>query len=276
MHDVRLSLLGTMATHIGRFAARHRRNFLVRKVAKACESFLLSYENLDHGMQRNGELFVLRALARFDLRTVFDVGANVGDWTIVARHALPTAAIHAFEISEPTWRRLCDNTRHLDGIHCRNVGLADSERTVTIRRYDGLPALTTMYEYPHTLPFTEVRADVITGDSYAEGNGIERVDYLKVDVEGMEHLVLKGFSKTIERGAIDVIQFEYGRVSVVTRFLLCDYYRLLEGHGYVIGKLFPNYVDFREYDVEDEDFLGPNYVACRKEKVEYIRALRGR
>jgi hypothetical protein len=30
-----------------------------------------------------------------------------------------------------------------------------------------------------------------------------------------------------------------------------------------VGKIYPDYVDFRDYDLSDEDFLGPNYLACR-------------
>lgn len=32
---------------------------------------------------------------------------------------------------------------------------------------------------------------------------------------------------------------------------------------YAVGKIYPDYVDFRDYDLGDEDFLGPNYLASQ-------------
>jgi hypothetical protein len=45
---------------------------------------------------------------------------------------------------------------------------------------------------------------------------------------------------------------------------LKDFYNLLTPFGYVIGKLYSNYIDFRPHEAEMEHFLGPNYFALRK------------
>ena len=78
------------------------------------------------------------------------------------------------------------------------------------------------------------------------------------------------------RRAIDVVQFEYGRVSILTRFLLRDFHEFFESRGYAVGKVYPDYVDFRRYDLADEDFLGPNYIACNEQRQDIVRALAGR
>ena len=160
-------------------------------------------------------------------------------------------------------------------MHCQNVGLSDVAGTTRIRYYDALPALTTSTDYPHPLAFTELEAEVVTGDEYVARHSIEHIDLLKIDVEGMEEQVLKGFQRTLARKAIDVVQFEYGRVSIVNRFLLRDFCNFFRERGYVVGKIFPNYVDFRDYELEDEDFMGPNFLACREERADYLQALRG-
>ena len=61
-------------------------------------------------------------------------------------------------------------------------------------------------------------------------------------------------------------------VNIETKFLLKDSYSLLESRGYKVGKLFPNYVRFREYRFEDEDFRGPNYVAASTQVAALIAA----
>ncbi len=89
------------------------------------------------------------------------------------------------------------------------------------------------------------------------------VDFLKLDVEGAEHLVLEGLENQLREQRVRFVQFEYGRVNILTHFLLRDFYQLFAKHGYVVGKIYPDHVDFREYDLNDEDFVGPNYLACR-------------
>lgn len=258
---------------IGGYVQRNRRNLMVRKAAGICGRYLTWFNNANYDHNTNGEAFVLRTLSRFPVKVVFDVGANIGDWTRIARNTFPQADIHSFEICHKTFESLLGHTKALPGVHCVNLGLADKVGDVKLHYYEKFPALTTIFDYPHGLPSTEVTAGVTTGDRYCETNSIERIDFLKIDVEGMDHLVLGGFTKLLERGAVDVIQFEYGKVSIISKFLLYDFYSMLRQYGYAVGKIFPNFVDFRDYRMTDEDFLGPNYLACRVEKDEYIRAL---
>ena len=90
----------------------------------------------------------------------------------------------------------------------------------------------------------------------------------------MEDRVLKGFGELLERGAIRVIQFEYGRVNIESHFLLKDFYKLLSGFGYVLGKIYPTEVLFKDYEYTDEDFLGPNYLAVLRTETALIQRLR--
>jgi FkbM family methyltransferase len=258
---------------IGGYVQRNRRNPFVRKVASACGRYLTWYNNANYDHDTNGEAFILRALSHFPILVVFDVGANIGAWTKTARKTFPRAAIHSFEICDKTYETLCKNMGAVPGVQCVNLGLGDREDKVKLHYYEQFPALTTVFDYPHGLPSIEVAAEVTTGDKYCEANSIDRIDFLKIDVEGMDHLVLGGFSGLLKRGAIDVIQFEYGTVNILSKFLLSDFYSLLKQYGYAIGKIYPNFVDFRDYRMTDEDFLGPNYLACRIEKAEFIRAL---
>jgi hypothetical protein len=55
-----------------------------------------------------------------------------------------------------------------------------------------------------------------------------------------------------------------------------DFHEYFEARGYAVGKIYPRGVDFRPYAVSDEDFRGPNYLACRKDKPEYIQRLGSR
>ena len=118
-------------------------------------------------------------------------------------------------------------------------------------------------DYPHRWAGERIDCAVMRGDEFLTREGISRVDFLKLDVEGAEHLVLEGLEGALREGKVRFVQFEYGRVNILTRFLLRDFYELFRSYGYVVGKIYPDHVDFRDYDLGDEDFLGPNYLACQ-------------
>ena len=64
---------------------------------------------------------------------------------------------------------------------------------------------------------------------------------MKIDTEGYESEVLKGFSGIMSQ--INVIQFEYGKANLFAKYFLKDYFSDYSDK-YYIGKLYPNGVDF--------------------------------
>jgi FkbM family methyltransferase len=266
---------GAFAVRVKRSLAQNRTNPIVRNAMSICESLLNGYHNLNYFQWENGEFWLLSTLASFPLSCFIDAGANVGDWTAEVKKNFPAATIHSFEILPKTFASLSKNTAGLSGVNLVNCGLSDRSGDLQLHCFEGHSGLTSAVDFPHPEQFqhTAIDAHVITGDSYIAENSIEHVDFLKIDVEGMEDKVLGGFEETIRRGAIDMIQFEYGLVNIQTHFLLRDFYEHLESRGYALGKIYPEYVDFRPYSFDAEDFRGPNYLAVLKSKTAYIQRL---
>ena len=118
-------------------------------------------------------------------------------------------------------------------------------------------------------PFT---AEITTLDEFCSEQSLQQIDFLKIDVEGAEHRVVKGARGMIESGRVSCIQFEYGPWSIGSRFLLIDFYELLGKH-YRIGKIFPHYVAFGDYDWRAEDFKFANYLCVRRARDDLLIAL---
>lgn len=254
--------------------ARARRNPLLRTAARLCRQYLKWYGNASYNPHKNGERWLLGVLGTEPMRTVLDVGANVGEWSLLAAAAFPNATIYSLEIAPSTAATLRERTAAVSRIKPFAHGLADHTGTMTVRFNPVATAHTTFTEYPHGWVGERVECRVMRGEEFLAGEGIQGVDLLKLDVEGAEHLVLRGFGSVLSARRIRFIQFEYGRVNVLTRFLLKDFYELFAREGYVVGKIYPDYVEFRDYDLGDEDFLGPNYLACRSDE-PLIARLRG-
>jgi FkbM family methyltransferase len=255
--------------------AKRRRTRAAALTARLARAYLNAYGNWDFDAARNGEQRILRIVAEASPACVFDVGANEGEWTEYAARLMPQATIHAFELIPDTAEQL---RRRVAGtgavVHA--MGLGAEETTLEATFFPESSQLSGINPLPHALAAETRSVRVTTGDAYCAEQGIEHIDLLKIDTEGHDFDVLRGFETMLGRGAIDVVQFEYGRGSILTRRLLLDHHELLERHGFVVGKVFPEHVEFRPYDLaRDEDFLGPNYLAVRSARADLVSALRG-
>lgn len=259
--------------------ANERRSPQVQALASEYSKFLDYYENAyNYDFNSNGERFVLESMAKYNFSCVFDIGANVGDWALLAHQNFPNAKIHCFEIVKQICEILNKKTKSVSNITVNNFGLSDQAEEVKLKFCPTHHHVTSQIDYPlnllsHPCDFEITTCSVICGDSYMQKQDIKHVDFMKIDVEGSEHRVLDGLKRAIKHRMIDVIQFEYGLFNILTKFLLYDFYVLFRNNGYRIGKIYPNYVDFREYAFIHEDFRGPNYLAVLEDRTDLISSL---
>jgi FkbM family methyltransferase len=262
------------ATRARRFIARRRGSTWVRALHRLAGFVESAYQNDEWDMTVNGEATVLRRLAPAGFLTIFDVGAHVGGWTIEALRAWPGAHSHAFEVADPTFARLRQEIDRAGlGGRCtlNPFGLSDATGPREMFYFADHPQYTCDRRRHDDLPASSFVAQLMDGDSYVVQHGIDVIDFLKIDVEGAEHLVLDGLRRTIEAGRIHCIQFEYGAFSIDTRVLLADYYAQL-APLYWIGKIFPAHVEFADYDWTMESFRFANFVCVSRARPD-LRSL---
>jgi FkbM family methyltransferase len=256
-----------------------------RAMADFFERCVLAWKNKQYDVARNGEAALLHRLRPFAPTTLLDVGANVGDWAMVARRALPGATVHCFEIAEATASVLAANIAEAglsDHVVINRIGLGAAEGEIALfftpESDTESSTLRAAVEYAAKdqalSTILETTARITTGDTYLREHGLTHVDLLKIDVEGAEFSVLEGFADSFASGAIDMVQFEYGPLNLTTRKLLADFDSFLARHGFLLGKIYPEGVAFKPYELADEDFVGPNYLACHQRRGDIIAALR--
>jgi len=220
----------------------------------------------------NGENALLRRTAAFGFRTIFDVGANEGGWAKSARRWHPHATIHCFEIVPSTFETMNRNLRDEAGYVLNAHGLLDANAQVEV--YLGNQSyISSTQKFQGSAAERVVTGQVRCGDWYTMQHRIDSIDLLKIDVEGAEGRVLRGFSANFADRRVRLVQFEYNRGAIESRFLLLDFYEFFKSKGYVVGKLTKGGVLFRDYHYNHEDFSGPNYVACRADDLSLRDAI---
>lgn len=260
----------------GDFICTYRGTKAANSFNAAVQQLHRSLNNQNFDIDTNGERRALTLIADTQPKLIFDVGSNVGQWSERIREISPHSTIHAFEIVPATFKRLRRRTKEFDDYVINNVGLSNETGKITInlgKHSTSSTAFKIEARKFHDNYYTdEVECETITGKDYMASNEIDAIDLLKIDTEGMDLRVIKGFGDQLKN--VKVIQFEYGIFNISSHDLLADFFSYLTKRGFVIGKIFPRHVDFFKYDWPKENFYGANFLAVRKSEQELIEKLR--
>lgn len=213
-----------------------------------------------------GKLTILK----FDC--IFDVGANVGEWSIGASEEFKPNKMFAFEPIPRTYDLLVKNIVN-HNIKAKNIALSNINGQIEFYFSFERSYLSTSLSQSDDCKFLKTICPVQRGDDYCQYLNIENIDFLKIDTEGNDFKVLKGFEEKLKNGKIRLIQFEYGPFSIVSKDLLKDFYDFLNQYGYVIGKIYPGYIDLRNFHIHSENFILSNYIAFKSDDLEMKKLL---
>jgi FkbM family methyltransferase len=157
------------------------------------------------------ELACWQAVAR-QSPTVFDVGANLGIYSLSARAANPDSTIHAFEPTPQHAAHLRGTlaANGVTGVHVHEaaVGGTSGEAVLNVSTGDlheneGMNFITATPQAALTHP---VRMTSL--DDFCETHGVGRVDLVKMDVEGNERAVLDGARRLLAEGRLGTVFVE--------------------------------------------------------------------
>jgi FkbM family methyltransferase len=164
---------------------------------------------------------------------LFDVGANIGEYSVeLAEFFGPACTVHAFEPSKDTYARLKQTIGERTNVVANNCGLSDSEGTLKLFRNSERHTLASLYQ--RDLDHYDLKLDQVeeirlsTVDAFCAAQKIERLHFLKIDIEGHELSALKGAARMIAEKRIDFIQFEFGGANVDSRTYFRDFFHLLK------------------------------------------------
>lgn len=148
-------------------------------------------------------------------RVVYDIGANIGTWTLLSKAIFPEIEVHAFEPLKKHQSQFLANTLQLNNVHLHSVALGASAGTASVKITDFSDA-SSLLELTaegksrwHLSKVSEEIVDVETLDSWARENRIPLPDLVKLDVQGYELEVIKGASKCLEHAKAVITEVSF-------------------------------------------------------------------
>lgn len=228
---------------------------------------ILNYSDYKISGEKN---FLNKILPRYNPSLVFDVGANIGNYTKAVR-AKNSCEIYSFEPNIPTAQQLLQNTNNLEKVKIFEFGFSDKSGKTEIyeRDKEGCSSHATLYRevisdsYQSDMKHTTISLSTL--DEFCEKERISKISLLKIDTEGNEYKILLGASNLLSKNAIDIIHFEFNVMNISSRVFFKDFFKILT--NYNLYRLLPNSLLKISYHnpVEYEIFAFQNIIAIRKD-----------
>ena len=167
--------------------------------------------------------------------TVFDIGAHVGYYTVLASRLVSSAgSVHCFEPMPHLFERLEANVslNFHENVIMNNKALSSEEGVLSL-----YPANTNNSGNSSIIQRTDtdtvpLKVDATTIDAYVTKNYIEQIDLIKIDVEGAELYVLQGGIQTLQKYRPDVICEVFPELLYKAGSSVEQLRELFEGLGY--------------------------------------------
>jgi len=175
--------------------------------------------------------------------TVIDIGAGVGEETIIFSSLVgATGKVFAVEAHPKTYKALqyLVKSNNLGNVISSNLALSDKAGTVNIEDSDNSLG-NSILQVSNRNTFA-IQAE--TFDDFVERNNIQSIDFLKMNVEGAEQLIVKGMVKSMKRIkhlAISCHDFRFRQgeseffktKQMVVDFLTCNKFKISTQHSSV-------------------------------------------
>jgi len=243
---------------------------MLRRSAWRIGRKLYSWARGDHpnDPSRNGEYWLIDEVlagASDPVTTIFDVGANKGEWSSRVLTAADVGGKHvrlfAFEPCSATREMLRRRLGPVKSVTISSAALSASQGEADFFSNGAGSGTNSLSATSGTL---SERVRLTTLDKFVEENCVEQIRLLKIDTEGFDFNVLVGASVTLLHGRVDVVQFEYNWRWLLNKVSLLDVFNLIKDKPYRLGKLAGEAIFyFDEWHFELDRYFECNYVLIR-------------
>ena len=208
---------------------------------------------------------------------IVDAGANFGWYaTLFGELVGETGKVHAFEPVPPTFARLCENlnlNKLADIVMTNNCALGDQEGEVEVHLFEEMSHSLASLSQACGGSSTPFAAKLNRLDDYLSSSGVDRVNFLKCDVEGSELMVLKGAKRLLAGNAAPTVMVELNAdTSAAFGYKPRDIIQYLRSTGYDHAYEIESTTKLKPLpDCDDPQFQRIDLVlACKGDRLEHL------
>ena len=197
---------------------------------------------------------------------VVDIGANYGWYSMHIAKKNPNSTIYSFEPLPKTYSVFSENLaiNNINNICPLNIGLSDSQGEMSFFVDPNLTVNASLNNVSESSSAIEVKCFVETLDVFVEHNKIDKLDFIKCDIEGAELFALKGALKTLQNFRPKLFVEMLRKWSKKFGYHPNDIIIYLKGLGYNCYKIRSNFLE--EVFEVNEDTIETNFVFLHSEK----------
>lgn len=209
-------------------------------------------------------LELLELLRERPPRVIYDIGANVGTWTQLAKALFPDAEIHAFEPLGQLKREFLRRTEGIRGVFLHTVALGAQSTQMPMKLADFIDASSLLemtasqrsYFNVHRAGEEIVRVECL--DEYVARQCLPQPNLIKLDIQGYEIEALRGGERCLRYATavlseVSFIEFYHGQCMFhdVVGFLAARafHFRSMSGRPLRGGRLLQADVLFQRLDI---------------------------
>ncbi|KJH88255.1 hypothetical protein UG46_02285 [Pseudomonas fluorescens] len=178
---------------------------------------LIGRKILKHGAYDKSGLYLIeRLLSKLERPICLDIGANIGNHVLViSRHA---EIVFAFEPQPDVYKVLVKNLSDngISNVRAFPFGLSNWAGTARMSVVDAANTGATSFA-PHAAAVSSIEAELRHGDEEVKRLGITKIDFIKIDVEGLESLVIDGL-KAVIASSKPIIMLEWNSTATKDGF----------------------------------------------------------
>lgn len=264
----------TSLNRLGKKVARPLSHLLANSRTERISSLADAYlcillgKGAGSGWALDAEVRAASSRVRHPSPVIFDVGANTGEWSALMREHCPQSArLFLFEPQpvclEAIKKRRIPNSTLIP--HAVSSSVGETIELFVGKEGSGLASVHQRRDsYFSDINFSPIEVKTVTIDHVVAEYNVDRIDLLKMDVEGHELSVLKGAHQSLESGMIRALTFEFGSGNINSRTFFHDFWDLLKPLGFEVFRILPSgrQMIIRDYYEDCEYFRGAtNYIA---------------
>lgn len=201
-------------------------------------------------------------------RVAVDIGGNIGDYSAELLRATPGVDLHIFEPSTSNIARLRERFASRSKVRLKHAALSDTSGQMTLfadRDGSGMASLAKRELSHFNISFSAMEEVCVLRfeDYWRTDMSACIIDIVKIDVEGYELMVLRGFGEAIRN--VRVLQFEFGGTNIDTKVFFRDLWDFFSVAGFDLYRITPlGTVRIERYKERDELFIIANFIAVNR------------